>query len=172
MLDRIKGRKMRAPRNIAASGKITSAVAKPAKSSLMVCVALGLSVTLSGCLGSLTTLRTIGYDIPEEALVQVQVGTAREVVEFVLGTPQTRNTFGDQDVYYYIETRVEETAFKLRTPIERTVLAVYFDTNNKVEHKAVYTLQDGRVFNTITRRTKSFGTDTNFVSQMLSGLLS
>lgn len=142
---------------------------KSLKSSMVIAAALGLSLSLSACL---TTTRTQGYDIPEDALTQVREGTSREVVEFVLGTPQTTNTFGDFEVYYYIETKVEETAFKYRTPVERTVLAVYFDKNDRVKEKAVYTLKDGRVFNTITRRTKSFGSDSNFVSQMLTGLLS
>lgn len=152
-------------KNVAANTLLKKSV----KSSLMIATAFGLALSLSACL---TTSRTQGYDIPEDALTQVHAGTSREVVEFVLGTPQTTNTFGDFEVYYYIETKVEETAFKYRTPIERTVLAVYFDNNDRVKEKAIYTLQDGRVFNTITRRTKSFGSDTNFVSQMLTGLLS
>lgn len=147
----------------------TKVLGKSLKSSMVIAAALGLSLSLSACL---TTTRTQGYDIPEDALTQVREGTSREVVEFVLGTPQTTNTFGDFEVYYYIETKVEETAFKYRTPVERTVLAVYFDKNDRVKEKAVYTLKDGRIFNTITRRTKSFGSDSNFVSQMLTGLLS
>lgn len=148
---------------------VLNKIGKPMKSSLMVAAALGMSLALSGCL---TTTRTQGYAISEDSLTQVRTGTSKDVVEFVLGTPQTTNSFGDLEVYYYIETKVEETAFKYRTPLSRTVLAIYFDKNNRVAQKAVYTLQDGRVFNTITRRTKSFGSETNFVSQMLSGLLS
>lgn len=137
--------------------------------SLAVAVALG--VALAGCSGTgFVADRTLGFDIPEDAVQQIRPGVSRDLVEIVLGTPQTTNTFGDETAWYYVETKVSETAFGLRTVRERTVLAVYFGDNERVVDKAVYTLEDGKVVALEQRRTASFGDDRGFVESILSSL--
>jgi outer membrane protein assembly factor BamE (lipoprotein component of BamABCDE complex) len=125
------------------------------------------ALLLSGCL---TQQRTQGYDISEDALSQVRPGVSKELVEFVRGTPQSQNSFGDEQAYYYVETKVEQTAFGLRSIKERTVVAVYFDKKDRVVDKAVYTLQDGRVVSTVSRKTPGFGQDRSFLEQLLGSL--
>jgi outer membrane protein assembly factor BamE (lipoprotein component of BamABCDE complex) len=49
----------------------------------------------------------------------------------------------------------------------RTVLAVYFDKNQKVIDKAVYGLKDGKTVTVETRRTQSFGEDRSFIDSIL-----
>ena len=49
----------------------------------------------------------------------------------VLGSPATTNTWGDEEAWYYIETKVSQTAFGLTRVQERTVLAVYFGNNGR-----------------------------------------
>lgn len=125
---------------------------------------------LSACSNSglaLTKSRTQGYDIPEDALQQIRPGVSRDFVEVVLGTPQTTNTIGEELGYYYVETKVQETAFGLSSVQERTVLAVYFDSSDRVADQAVYSLQDGKVFAVVPRRTPGYGTDETFVSAIL-----
>ncbi|MCF4098183.1 outer membrane protein assembly factor BamE [Maritalea mediterranea] len=126
-----------------------------------------VAVGLSGCL---TQQRTQGYDIPEGSLEQVRPGVSKELVEFVLGSPQTTNTFGDEQAYYYVETKVEQTAFGLTSVKSRTVLAVYFDKNDRVTDKAVYGLEDGKVVDIVSRRTPGFGQDRSFLQQLLGSL--
>lgn len=134
--------------------------------------ALLMGATLGACTGpSLTQVRTQGYDIPEGALDQVRPGVSKDFVEVVLGTPQTTNSFGGEEAYYYVETKVERTAFGLSNVKERTVLAVYFGPDGRVTDKAVYGLQDGKVFNVVSRRTPGFGNDTTFVQSLLGSLL-
>ena len=125
------------------------------------------ALLLSGCL---TQQRTQGYDISEDALTQVRPGVSKQLVEFVMGSPQSKNTFGDEEAYYYVETKIEQTAFGLKNIKERTVVAVYFDKKDRVIDKAVYTLEDGRVINTVSRRTPGFGQDRSFVQQLLGSL--
>lgn len=143
-----------------------------APAALMAAV-LVLATGLAGCgntgLG-LTQTRTEGYSIPEDALEQVRPGVSKDFVEIVLGSPQTTNTLGAELAYYYIETKVEQTAFGASTPVERTVLAVYFDSNNRVADKAVYTLQDGKVFATVPRRTPGYGDDQTFIEAILKSV--
>ncbi|KKB09235.1 outer membrane protein assembly factor BamE [Devosia chinhatensis] len=128
-----------------------------------------LAVALAGCTSStsLVTKRTQGYEIPDSALQQIRPGQSQQLVQTVLGSPQSTNTFGDQSAWYYIETKVNQTSFGLTMVQERTVLAVYFDRNKKVTERAVYSLQDGRAINVETRRTPSFGQDKTFIESIL-----
>jgi len=126
-----------------------------------------IGLALSGCSG-FTSSRTQGYALSESALKQIRPGQSEDLVIAVLGSPQTKSTFGEETAFYYIETKVQETAFGWQTIKERTVLAVYFDKNRKVADKAVYGLADGKVVTLETRRTASFGEDRTFVESIIS----
>lgn len=128
-----------------------------------------LAVALAGCTSStsLVSKRTQGYEIPESALQQIRPGQSQQLVQVVLGSPQSTNTFGDQTAWYYVETKVSQTSFGLTMVQERTVLAVYFDRNKRVTERVVYGLQDGRAINVETRRTASFGQDKTFIESIL-----
>ena len=72
-------------------------------------------------------------------------GQSQELVVAVLGSPQTTNAFDEGSAWYYVQTKVSQTAFGLTTRVERTVLAIYFDKNKRVADKALYALKDGKV---------------------------
>jgi outer membrane protein assembly factor BamE (lipoprotein component of BamABCDE complex) len=138
-----------------------------------IAAAMALGLTLSACSGTgLISTRTQGYAIPADAVQQVRPGSSADLVRVVLGSPQTTSTFGNETAWYYVETKVNQTAFGMTMVQERTVLAVYFDRNNKVVDRAVYTLQDGRVFAVEQRRTPSFGEDRTFVQSLLGSVTS
>ena len=128
-----------------------------------------LAVTLAACTSStsLITKRTQGYEISESAMAQIRPGQSQQLVTLVLGSPQSTNSFGDQSAFYYVETKVRETAFGMRMVDSRTVLVIYFDKNKKVIDKAVYGLQDGKTIAIESRRTPSFGEDRSFIDQIL-----
>ncbi|UJQ95648.1 outer membrane protein assembly factor BamE [Mariluticola halotolerans] len=126
-----------------------------------------IGLTLSGCSG-FTSSRTQGYALSESALKQIRPGQSEDLVIAVLGSPQTKGAFGDETAFYYIETKVEETAFGWQTVKQRTVLAIYFDKNRRVTDKAVYGLEDGKLITLETRRTPSFGEDRTFVESIIS----
>ena len=128
-----------------------------------------VAVTLSGC-GSgmaLVTNKTEGYDISEAALVQIRPGQSAQLVLAVLGTPQTQNSFGQETAWYYVETKVSQTAFGMKSVNSRTVLAIYFDKNQKVKDKAVYGLDAGKVVSIEARKTPSYGADKTFLESIL-----
>lgn len=138
-----------------------------------IAAALALGLTLSACSGTgLIQTRTQGYAIPADAIQQVRPGSSADLVRVVLGSPQTVSTFGSETAWYYVETKVNQTAFGLTMVQDRTVLAIYFDRNNKVVDRAVYTLKDGRVFAVEQRRTPSFGEDRTFVQTLLGSITS
>lgn len=124
---------------------------------------------LAACSGlALTTQRTQGYSLRQDQLAQIRPGQSQDLVTTVLGSPQTTNSFGEETAFYYIETKVESTAFGMDMLKERTVLAVYFDKDRKVVDKAVYGAADGRVIAIESRRTQSFGEDRTFVESILA----
>jgi outer membrane protein assembly factor BamE (lipoprotein component of BamABCDE complex) len=138
---------------------------------LPVAAALFLIPSLAACNSlALTSSRVQGYVLKEEQVAQIRPGQSQDLVTIVLGSPQTTNSFGDETAYYYISTRVDETAFGLGMVKERTVLAVYFDKNKRVVDKAVYGAKDGKVFAIESRRTPSFGEDRNFIESILSSI--
>ncbi|MBE0581948.1 outer membrane protein assembly factor BamE [Devosia sp.] len=128
-----------------------------------------LAMTLAACTSSnsLITKRTQGYEISDSAMAQIRPGQSQQLVTLVLGSPQSTNTFGDQSAFYYVETKVRQTAFGMTMIDSRTVLVVYFDKNKKVIDKAVYGLQDGKTIAIESRRTQSFGEDRTFIDQIL-----
>lgn len=136
-----------------------------------VAAAAVLSVVLSGCSGmSLVQNRTQGYEISQDALLQIRPGQSQDLVVYVLGSPQTTNSFGAETAWYYVQSKVNTTAFGLTTLQERTVLAIYFDKNKRVIDKAVYGAKDGRVITIEQRRTPSYGADKTFIESIISSI--
>nr|WP_246393136.1 outer membrane protein assembly factor BamE [Aureimonas pseudogalii] len=109
-----------------------------------------------------------GYIVDEQALAQVPVGSSREQVMLALGSPSTTATF-DNEVFYYIsQKRVRPVAFMNPRLVEQRILAVYFGADNTVTRIANYGLQDGRVFDFISRTTPTGGKDSSFLGSILS----
>lgn len=133
-----------------------------------------LAVTLGACsMGSglaLSTNKIQGYEISSDAMAQIRPGQSQALVQVVLGSPQTINAFNEGTAWYYVETRVSQTAFGMTTVQERTVLAVYFDKNKKVADKAVYSLKDGKVFTIEGKKTPSYGEDKSFLESLIQSI--
>ena len=127
-------------------------------------IAIGLSV--SGCI---TQTHVHGYVVSQEALEQLPVGSSREQVLLVLGTPTTTATIG-AEAFYYISQTTETTAFLKPKIIDQKVLAVYFDKEGLVTQVGHYGLKDGKVFDFISRKTRSGGADLSFIRQLLRGV--
>lgn len=132
------------------------------------------ALAMAGCssTGDLSLGETInhGYLIDEDALAMVPEGSSREQVLLALGTPSTTATF-DNEVFYYIsQTRSRPVAFMNPRVVDQRVLAVYFGNDGRVTNIADYGLQDGRVFDFISRTTPTGGRDQSFIAQMITGL--
>jgi outer membrane protein assembly factor BamE (lipoprotein component of BamABCDE complex) len=124
------------------------------------------ALTLVGC--AQTTQR--GYIPDEVALQQVPIGSSRDQVLIALGTPSTVGTYSG-DVFYYIsQTRQQAAPFLNDRIVDQRVLAVYFDSNNRVTRIAEYGLQDGQVFDFVTNTTPTGGEDLNFIQGLLRGV--
>ena len=111
-----------------------------------------------------------GYLLDERAVNQVQPGWGAEQVLQTLGTPSTVSTVGNKSWYYISQRSRRRVAFLGDSVVDQRVTAVYFNNNLKVERVALYGLQDGKIFDFISRSTPAGGGDLNFVSQLFRGL--
>jgi outer membrane protein assembly factor BamE (lipoprotein component of BamABCDE complex) len=130
-------------------------------------IAVISTVTLTGC--STTEVLNQGYVVDQTALDLTPVGSSREQVLLSLGTPSTTATFDNEVFYYVSQKRTRAAMFMKPKLVEQTVLAVYFDEEGIVKQIANYTLQDGKVFDMISRTTPTGGLDKSFLAQILSG---
>ena len=113
-----------------------------------------------------------GYLLDERAVMQVKPGMNAEQVLQTLGSPSTVSTVGNKSWYYISQISRRPVAFMSERVVDQRVTAVYFDKNFKVERVALYGLQDGKLFDFISRTTPSSGSERSFVSQLFSGLTS
>ena len=133
-------------------------------------VAAGLALPLAGCLGYDEEVQR-GYVVDDKLLAQVKTGEAAEKVLSVLGTPSTTSTVGG-DAWYYVSQKVEQKLEFMRPQVtDQRVLAVYFTKQKKVDRLANYGLEDGKVFDFITRTTPTGGAEQGFVRNLLKNLL-
>jgi outer membrane protein assembly factor BamE (lipoprotein component of BamABCDE complex) len=132
------------------------------------------SVALAGCNAASTLnpseIMTEGYVIDPDALASIPVGSSREQVLLAMGSPSSTATF-DNEVFYYIsQKRYRAAQFMPAKITDRQILAVYFDKDGKVSQIANYGLQDGKLFDFISRTTPTGGKDQTFLNQVIQGV--
>lgn len=127
-----------------------------------------IGLSLAGCVMGEDFQR--GYVTDERALATVKPGMGAEQVLTALGTPSTVSTVGNKSWYYISQTSRRSLQFLGENVVEQKVTAVYFTPGFKVERVALYGLQDGRVFDFISRTTPAGGSDQNFLGQLFRGL--
>ncbi|MGF9692672.1 MULTISPECIES: outer membrane protein assembly factor BamE [unclassified Rhizobium] len=132
-------------------------------------LAVAVSLGLSGCTTGIGDTIYNGYVLDKDSLDLIPEGSSREQVLLSMGTPSTTATF-DGEVFYYISQKRERpVAFMKPRLVEQTVVAIYFNQEGTVARRAVYTLKDGKVFDTISRTTPTGGRDLTFLQQLLAG---
>jgi len=135
-----------------------------------VALAAVLSLPLAGCLGYDGEIQS-GYVADERLLEQVRNGSSAEQVLVVLGTPSTTSTIGGSTWYYISQKAERPVAFMQPKIVDRRIFAVYFDKNKKVERVANYGLQDGQVFDFVSRTTPASGREASFLANAMANLL-
>jgi outer membrane protein assembly factor BamE (lipoprotein component of BamABCDE complex) len=112
-----------------------------------------------------------GYQARTGDLEKVQVGMPKSEVEALLGSPSTTASIALQgDSYYYISSRIEQTAFLNPVETERQVFAVRFDANDQVVSFANYGMEDGQVVDFSSRKTPTRGKELTIVQQLLGNV--
>lgn len=132
-------------------------------------LALCTSLVLAGC-NSTQQVFSHGYQLNEDTLALVPVGSSKEQVLLSLGTPSSTQTNedGSETFYYISQKKTRPVAFAKARVVDQRVLAIYTDANGTVDRIANYGLKDGRVFDFIRRVTPTGGKDLSFIGQILS----
>jgi outer membrane protein assembly factor BamE (lipoprotein component of BamABCDE complex) len=107
-----------------------------------------------------------GYILPQGALEQIPIGASQDQVLIVMGTPSTVATL-DGEVFYYISQRTERpVAFMNQKVIDQRVIAIYFDKKRTVRRLANYGLQDGKIFDFVSRTTPTSGQELSYLTPL------
>ena len=107
-----------------------------------------------------------GYILPPGALEQIPIGASQDQVLIVLGTPSTVATLNGE-VFYYISQRAQrKVAFMNQQLVDQRVIAVYFDKTRRVRRLANYGLQDGKIFDFISRTTPTSGQEMSYLTPL------
>ncbi|MEM8664911.1 MAG: outer membrane protein assembly factor BamE [Pseudomonadota bacterium] len=128
-----------------------------------------MAATLAACNTGETFTR--GQKVTPDQLEQVPVGSSKEQVLLALGTPTTTGLADGEALYYISQTSRRALAYQRPSVKDRRILVVYLDGNEEVREIAEYGLKDGRVFDYLSRRTPTGGSDLAFISQILGGLV-
>ena len=111
-----------------------------------------------------------GYQADPATMNQLKNGLSKEKTLALLGTPSTTPTVGGDAWYYVSQTVSRSAAFMQPKVTDQRVLAVDFGKGG-VQRVANYGLQDGKLFDYVTRTTPTAGGDESFVQNMIKGLL-
>ena len=128
---------------------------------------LALSPALSGCVEQ--RVFNNGAIVTQDQLDLVPVGSSQDQVLLALGSPSTTGQFGNEVYYYISQKRAKRYEFEKMKLIDQKVLSVYFDDEKIVSRVANYGIQDGKVFDFISRTTPTGGEDYTFLRQLLTG---
>jgi outer membrane protein assembly factor BamE (lipoprotein component of BamABCDE complex) len=126
------------------------------------------SLILSACGGN-SVIRQ-GHQFQDEDLNQVREGMGKEQVKLALGTPDTQSAVGGGAFYYISTTAVQPMAFLTPEVTDRRVVAVYFDSKDRVEKIANYGLKDGKVFDFIKRETPVYTRDQGMLKEIFRNI--
>ncbi|MET0221380.1 MAG: outer membrane protein assembly factor BamE [Tardiphaga sp.] len=127
-----------------------------------VIAAAALCVTLGGCAEDFQK----GYILPQGALEQIPIGASQDQVLIVMGTPSTVATLNGE-VFYYISQRASRpVAFMQQKVVDQRVIAIYFNKDRKVTRLANYGLQDGKIFDFISRTTPTSGQEMSYLTPL------
>jgi outer membrane protein assembly factor BamE (lipoprotein component of BamABCDE complex) len=133
-----------------------------------IALALALGLTAAGCTTSEEIQR--GYLLDENALSQVKPGMDAQQVLNILGSPSTVSTVGNRSWYYISQKTVRRAQFMGERVVDQRVTAVYFNQNLRVERVALYGIQDGKIFDFISRTTPTGGSEQSFLTQLFRGI--
>jgi outer membrane protein assembly factor BamE (lipoprotein component of BamABCDE complex) len=112
-----------------------------------------------------------GYLAKPGAFAQIQEGMPKSQVETALGSPSTTASVKFHgDSYYYISNVTEQTAFFRAKELNREVIAIRFDPEDKVASFGQYSLEDGQIIDMNSRTTPTKGVELTILQQIFGNL--
>lgn len=132
--------------------------------------ALVLSVATLAASACAPVIHNHGYVFEDEKLALLSRGaTSADQVKQILGTPTTISVIKTQS-YFYIYSRFETFTYKKPEEVDRKVLAIYFDEENKIKDYAHYGLDKGNIVAFVERETPTSGKELTFLQQIFGNI--
>lgn len=162
----------------------TNPASVPSRRMLLTSVALSIGLGACGAGGadnfgfSLPTSAGLneeinrGFVIDQEAIAKIKPGMDVQAVLQTLGTPSTTSTVGNRTFYYVSQRSRRMFQFQTPTVVDQNVIAVYFNKGFKVERIANWGVQDGVLFDFISRTTPTGGEEQSFLRNLFRGVTS
>jgi outer membrane protein assembly factor BamE (lipoprotein component of BamABCDE complex) len=113
---------------------------------------------------------TRGFVMDDDLIAKVRPGMDVQAVLTTLGTPSTTSTIGNRTFYYISQTVRRRFQFQDFQVVDQKVLVIYFNKGFKVERIANYGLQDGVIFDFISRTTPTGGEEQSFLRNLFRGV--
>ncbi len=113
---------------------------------------------------------TRGFVMDDNLIAQIKPGQDVQSVLSTLGTPSTTSTVGNRTFYYISQTVRRRFQFQDLQVVDQKVLVVYFNKAFKVERIANYGMQDGVLFDFISRTTTTGGEEQSFLRNLFRGV--
>ncbi len=111
-----------------------------------------------------------GFQAVDDRPQDIVAGTdTRSTVLTRLGTPSATSAFPPQ-TYFYVSQTLERTAFRRPRVIQREVVAIAFDAEEKVAAVNTYGLEAGRIVNYASRETPTRGRQLTILEQLLGNV--
>jgi outer membrane protein assembly factor BamE (lipoprotein component of BamABCDE complex) len=133
----------------------------------------GVALIVCGLLtaGCAPTTQVHGY-VPSQAdISRIRPGfDDAGSVEDILGRPSSNGILRDS-AWYYVQSTVENYAYRAPRIVDRTVLAVNFDQRGVVRDIQSYGLEDGQIVNLTSRTTETGGRELGVLEQLFGNLL-
>lgn len=131
------------------------------------CCAVAMCAALAAC-GA--TYRNYGYVPTAEELDQIAVGVdTRASVEETLGSSAAGSVLQD-DAMYFVRSRVKNFALLDSEVVERTIVAISFDSAGVVRNVETFGLEDGQVVPLARRVTDTTVEGRTFLGQLFGNI--
>ncbi|WP_424927483.1 outer membrane protein assembly factor BamE [Amaricoccus tamworthensis] len=141
------------------------------KSRTLLRLIVGASLTGLIAAGCAPTIRVHGY-VPSDAEIEpIRPGVdTQQTVAEALGNPTASGLLEDS-TWYYVESVVRNYTYNAPEVIDRTVLAIEFNSAGTVTGMVRYGIEDGRIINLTTRTTETGGRKLSALEQIFGNLL-
>jgi outer membrane protein assembly factor BamE (lipoprotein component of BamABCDE complex) len=113
-----------------------------------------------------------GWVMDQNLVAQIKPGMDVQQVLQTLGSPSTTSTVGNRTFYYVSQRATRRFQFQSLQVVDQNVVAVYFNKGFKVERVANYGLQNGVIFDFISRTTPTGGEEQSFLRNLFRGVTS
>lgn len=129
---------------------------------------VGFGLALAGGLAACSaTYTNHGYVPPPELLAEIGIGSSREQVAEIAGSPGTGGVMRDE-AWFYTQYRVRNFTYNAPEVIERDIVAISFSDAGRVSNVERFGLDDGQLVQLSRRVTESSVRDIGFFRSILA----